>query len=183
MSDGLFWAAKLAEGRMVFFRGPVSVTGAAYYHDKPDMLKYLVLDDSGVHEVNQEAKDAIDAAEAQEIAEAQAIAETEAQVHAEADEAAEQARVQERLDSFVPLIPTARAFRTILRAYFGAGAETDRNITSEMVMGYFLKKRETGLTTEETFDAVALMKMHQVLIEWNQSTETWTIPWELVAEE
>ena len=183
MSDGYFWSAKLVGGRIVFFRGPVSVCGAAAYHDKPDMLKYLVLDDSGVHEVNQDQKDAIDAAEAQEIAEAQAIAETEAQVHAEADEAAEQAAAQQRLDSFSPLIPTARAFRTILRTYFGAGAEINRDITSETVMGYFLKKRETGLTIEETFDAVALMKMHQVLIEWNQSTETWTIPWELVVEE
>jgi hypothetical protein len=81
MSDGYFWSAKLVEGRIVFFRGPVSVNGAAFYHDKPDMLKYLVLDDSGVHEVFQDQKDAINAAEA---AEAQAIAEAEAEAAAEA---------------------------------------------------------------------------------------------------
>jgi len=67
MSDGLFFSAKLVDGKIVFYRGPNPVNGAAYYPDKPELYKYLVLDDSGVHEVNQEQKDIIDAAEAQAI--------------------------------------------------------------------------------------------------------------------
>ena len=106
MSDGLFFSAKLVDGKILFFRGPVSVCGAVYYHDKPDMLKYLVLDDSGVHEVNQEAKDAIDAAEA---AEAQAIAEAEAEAAAEA---AAQALIPPP-DPLAPYAATIQAFTAL----------------------------------------------------------------------
>jgi hypothetical protein len=66
-NDGQFWTAKLnANGQIEFYRGD-SVEGAAYYHDKPELYKYLVLEGGAVHEVSQEQKDAIDTAEQQAI--------------------------------------------------------------------------------------------------------------------
>lgn len=64
MSDGKFWSARITNGKIEFYRGD-NVAGAAYYHDKPELFKYLILDENGVHEVSQEQKDIIDAAEAQ----------------------------------------------------------------------------------------------------------------------
>jgi hypothetical protein len=66
-NDGRFWSAKINDnGQIVFFRGDF-IEGAAYYHDKPELYKYLVLEGNRVHEVSQEQKDAIDAAEQQAI--------------------------------------------------------------------------------------------------------------------
>ena len=66
MSDGQFWSARITNGNIEFFRGDF-VEGTAYYHDKPELFKYLVLEGKTVHEVSQEQKDIIDAAEAQAI--------------------------------------------------------------------------------------------------------------------
>jgi len=183
MSDGLFFSAKLVDGKIVFYRGPNPVNGAAYYPDKPELYKYLVLDDSGVHEVNQEQKDIIDAAEAQAIQDRINQENIIKSALEEQQAIQEAAAAEERLNSFIPLIPTARLFRSILRIYFGEGAEINRDITSEVVMGYFLQKRKTGITLEETFDSVSLMKLHQILTYWNRTDETWTLPWHLVTEE
>ena len=75
-NDGQFWSARITNGRIEFFRGD-HVEGAAYYHDKPELLKYLVLEGNSVHEVSQEQKDAIDLAEQQSIEEANRQAEVE----------------------------------------------------------------------------------------------------------
>jgi hypothetical protein len=78
MSDSLFWSAKLENNKIVFFRGDY-VEGAAYYHDKPELYKYLVLEGNRVFEVSQEQKDAIDLAEQQAIEEENILAEIERQ--------------------------------------------------------------------------------------------------------
>jgi len=78
MSDGNFWSARITNGQIEFFRGD-HVEGAAYYHDKPELFKYLVLEGNSVREVSQEQKDAIDLAEQQAIEETNRLAEIERQ--------------------------------------------------------------------------------------------------------
>ena len=75
-NDGNFWSAKLVNNKIEFFRGD-PVEGAAYYHDKPELFKYLVLEGNSVHEVSQEQKDAIDLAEQQTREETNRLAEIE----------------------------------------------------------------------------------------------------------
>ena len=65
-NDGNFWSARITNGQIEFFRGDF-VEGSAYYHDKSELYKYLVLEGNSVHEVSQEQKDVIDAAEQQAI--------------------------------------------------------------------------------------------------------------------
>jgi len=76
MSDGKFWSARITNGQIEFFRGD-NVEGAAYYHDKPELFKYLVLEGNSVREVSQEQKDVIDLAEQQTIDAANNLAEVE----------------------------------------------------------------------------------------------------------
>ena len=83
-----------------------------------------------------------------------------------------------RLASFHQLIPKAAAFRSLLRAYFGANAETNRAVTAEVVAQYFLTAPD--LTVQGVQHGMTLKELFTELSAWNGTGETWTLPWEVV---
>ena len=104
-----------------------------------------------------------------------------AKARSDAIKAKAEAKAQARLDSFLPLVPTAQLYRSILQSHFGEGAETNPEVTTAVVIGYFMQKRyDNTLTTQDTFDSIALDKLHTILMAWNHTDETYTLPWELV---
>jgi hypothetical protein len=76
------------------------------------------------------------------------------------------------------LVPKAQKFRLLLRAYFGSNAETNHDITAEVVANYFLTT--SGLSVENVQHGIALEKLFQELSTWNGTVETWTLPWESI---
>ena len=133
MSDGLFEAARLVNGRIEFYRGTEPTPGAAFYHHTPELWKYLVLDETGVREVSQEAKDAIDTSEAQAMADAQAQAIAAAEANYAAQQAAESA-AQAAADAMpfaVSKIKVLRAMQAVgrLSAFVAfLNADSDRKL-------------------------------------------------------
>jgi hypothetical protein len=86
-----------------------------------------------------------------------------------------------RLQSFAPLIPTAALFKALIRRNFGANAETNTEITADIVQGYFVRLTLTGeITAQQASDGVLLQQAFEKLAAWNGTGETWTLPWEVV---
>jgi hypothetical protein len=164
MSDGLFWAAKLVNGQLQFYRSAVPTSGAALYWDKPDIYKYLILDDSGIHEMTQEQKDAVDAADA--AAREQALAEQAAREAAEQAAGDEYRAEQERqyLLAVEHVTPLAAQYRDLLRKHFGVGAELNHEVTQESVLGYFALLTATGaITAQQTAEAALIQTLFVAL--------------------
>ena len=89
--------------------------------------------------------------------------------------------LQEKISSFIPLIPTASVFKLALRRNFGVGAETNKAVTMTAVANYFTMKQMNGtITTQELADAIMLDRLFKELETWNGTGETWTLPWEMV---
>jgi hypothetical protein len=61
MNDGLFWAAKMVNGQIQFYRADQPMLGAAMYQDWPAMWPDLTVDDFGVRELTDDEKAARDA--------------------------------------------------------------------------------------------------------------------------
>lgn len=83
-----------------------------------------------------------------------------------------------RCADFQPLIPHAYMFRALMRQYFGDNAETNRDITREVVEGYFLTA--PNLTIQGVQHGMTLQGLFAELSAWNGTGETWSLPWEIV---
>lgn len=99
----------------------------------------------------------------------------------EEDRLAREAAEQARKNAFLPLVPVASSFKSILRKYFGEGAETNKNITETVVSAYFEQKRSLGtITLDESSDVFFLKTYYEKLLAWNGTGETWSLPWDIV---
>ncbi len=98
------------------------------------------------------------------------------QDRANADITAEQYAA--RCADFQRLIPHAYMFRALMRQYFGDNAETNRDITREVVEGYFLTA--PNLTIQGVQHGMTLQGLFAELSTWNGTGETWSLPWEIV---
>jgi hypothetical protein len=86
-----------------------------------------------------------------------------------------------RLQSFIPLIPTAALFKALMTRNFGIGSVTNREITADVVQGHFVQLTLTGaITAQQASDGVLLQQAFEKLAAWNGTGETWSLPWEVV---
>jgi pyruvate/2-oxoglutarate dehydrogenase complex dihydrolipoamide acyltransferase (E2) component len=164
MNDGLFWAAKLVDGQLRFYRDAVSTPGAAIYWDAGIPYKYLKLDHGSVCAMSLAEIAAVDAAEAQAKADADAAQAAQAAADQTEATAAAQAREQAYLLAVQQIKPLAEQYRALLRKYFGEGAELNRTVTEESVFLYFneFTKAET-VTKQQTADAMTLKQLFDIL--------------------
>jgi hypothetical protein len=76
---------------------------------------------------------------------------------------------------------SAAFFRLLMRRNFGENAETNREVTAEVVLGYFAGLTAAGtITAQQASDGVFLKELFAELTAWNGTGETWTLPWELL---
>ena len=88
----------------------------------------------------------------------------------------EAAAAAARLASITPqLWQDASVFRTLLRKYFGATAETDHTVTQQSVTNYFLTT--TGLTGDQVRDGIFIQQLFNEIIAWTGDGTTWSFPW------
>lgn len=99
------------------------------------------------------------------------------------DPVAEEARRKaEKLASITPeLISLAQMYRSLLREYFGANAETNKSVTEKIVAMYFLQLQQLGtITAKQLADKDAMAYFFEQLNIWWGTGETWTFPWEII---
>lgn len=90
---------------------------------------------------------------------------------------------QECLDKMTAAdIAKAQLFRSILRAQFGANAETNPDIGYTAVMNHFAAKRMSGtITASDAGDMVFLEKLFKDLLPFGaDGVTTWSLPWSLI---
>ena len=79
------------------------------------------------------------------------------------------------------LVQKAALFRSILRARFGDGAETNLAINRETVSQHFVGLRIAGnVQAKDVADAVILDSLFGDLAAWTGTGETWSFPWGVV---
>ena len=61
MSDGMFWAARMVDGQIQFYRADAPMLGAAMYQGLPTMWPDLTVDEFGVRELTDDEKATRDA--------------------------------------------------------------------------------------------------------------------------
>ena len=114
-----------------------------------------------VTDVSQASIDAANAAaqEAQQAAQ-QAAAVAQAQANAEALQAAQASYTA----AVAQVTPLAQQYRALLRAYFGANAETNRDVTAASVMLHFAAiDASQAITAQQAADGALLQTLFQVL--------------------
>ena len=91
---------------------------------------------------------------------------------------------QARIDAISPMLKMQAAmFRTIIRRYFGANAETNRDVTYTAVFTYFVGKQSAGtITVQEIADMYVLEKLYVSITAWTMDDTTWSFPWEIIPE-
>lgn len=77
------------------------------------------------------------------------------------------------------LIASAQAFRAILRSYAGAGAETNYNVTDQLLVKFFVNKfAASTMTTNDTINLAILNLIMPNLLQITNNTTGF--PWRLV---
>ena len=185
-NDGKFWGPAVDGERVVgWTRVDSPVPGAVEAMNDGVPQRFLRFRDGAVVRLNeaevQEIVDAEAAAEAQRAEDALAAAEA-SQIQAQADaEAAQVAQAAQREAEFMAMAPMVQLYVATIRKHFGAGAETNRDVTETAVAAYFEGKRMAGtITAVETADAIALTRYFDLLSRWNGTGETWTLPYHLL---
>jgi hypothetical protein len=164
MSDGLFWAAKLVDGKIVFYRDLAATPGAAIYREAGIPYKYLKIQDGSVQVMDANEIAAVDAAEAQAQADANAAQAAQDAAQQAAEAAAAQAQEQAYLLAVEKVTPLADQYRSLLRKYFGEGAETNHEVTQESVFLYFNEfVKESTITEQQMADALTLRELFDIL--------------------
>ena len=166
----MLWAAKQTSTGVEFFQcdDPVpdgaTRTGAAIYREAGIPYKYLKIQDGSVMAMDANEIAAVDAAEAQ----AQADADAEQAAIEAAQQAAEAEYKAEQEHAFLLAVervtPLADQYRSLLRKYFGEGAELNHEITRESVLGYFALLTGSGaITAQQVADAALIQTLFAVL--------------------
>lgn len=92
---------------------------------------------------------------------------------------------QERADRIATITPKlwnmAAIFVATLRQHFGAGAETNHEVTAATVEQYFIGKRLAGtLTMLDLADASLLERGFEMITAWTGDGTIWSFPWEVL---
>lgn len=78
-------------------------------------------------------------------------------------------------------VDAATLYRLTLRRHFGNEAETNRDITVDVVEKYFAKKQAAGsITAAEVADGVMLSRLRDDLSGYTADGTMWTFPWEAI---
>ena len=105
----------------------------------------------------------------------------EAQQQAQAAQAA-QASIDQYNAAIAAVVPFAQLYRSTLQSLFGAGAETNQNISQAYVEGYFGNLIATNgiLTNQQLTQLTVLREGFTELSKFTSDGTTWKFPWSLI---
>lgn len=73
----------------------------------------------------------------------------------------------------------ANTFKSLINLHFGVGAETNKTITQNYVVSYFVNRRINGTADiNDASDALILQNLFQSLSGFTPDGTTWSFPWE-----